>query len=160
MNAAPVSAQAPVPVTPAASPSGAPAPLVAPPYSLDPVGFALPALAEAAGTAPLGGDREMALGAFMVARLMLAALPPTALPLAERTVRADRARHWLTALTMPQPARMALLRAMDASVATGFDAAAALRELAQVLAGHVSQPALAELVTLGDHLRLYYEQTP
>ena len=133
---------------------------VAPPYALDPVGFAFPALAEAAGTATLGGDREMTLGALMTARLMLAGLPPASLPLPERTVRAERARHWVSALTMPQPARMALLRAMDASVGTTFDAAAALRELAQVLVGHVAPAALGELATLGEHLRLYYEQTP
>ena len=39
-------------------------------------------------------------------------------------------------------------------------AAAALRELAQMLLGHLAPAALQELVALGDHLRLYYEQTP
>lgn len=131
-----------------------------PPYSLDPVVFPLPALAEAVGTSALGGDREMALGSFLVARLMLATLPPAPLAPAERTLRAERARQWLTALTMPQPARMALLRAVDASAAGGMEGAAALRELAQMLLGHLPSSALQELATLGDHLRLYYEQTP
>ena len=131
-----------------------------PPYSLEPVTFPLPALADAAAAAPLGGDREMALGSFLVARLMLATMPPTQLPTLERATRAERARHWLSTLAMPQPARMALLRAADASVAGGRDAAAALRELAQMLMGHLAPPALQELVALGDHLRLYYEQNP
>lgn len=102
----------------------------------------------------------MAIGSFLVARLMLASAPPTLLPAAERVTRAERARHWLSALAMPQPARMALLRAADASIAGGRDAAAALRELAQMLLGHVAPAALQELVALGDHLRLYYEQNP
>lgn len=131
-----------------------------PPFSLEPVTFPLPALAEAAASAPLGGDREMAIGSFVVARLVLASTPPTLLPQADRATRAERARHWISTLAMPQPARMALLRAADASVAGGRDAAAALRELAQMLLGHLAPAALQELVALGDHLRLYYEQTP
>jgi hypothetical protein len=102
----------------------------------------------------------MAIGSFLVARLMLAALPPTQLVQSERQSRAERARHWLSGLAMPQPARMALLRAVDASVAGGRDAAAALRELAQMLLGHLAPAALQELVALGERLRLYYEQTP
>jgi len=122
--------------------------------------FSIPALAECAGSATLGGDREMALAAVMTARLMLAALPPTRLAQPERVIRAERARSWLSALTMPQPARMALLRAVDASVASGIEATASLRELMQVLTGHLSAAALQELGALAERLRLYYEQTP
>ncbi len=131
-----------------------------PPYALDPVAFSVPALAECAGTATLGGDREMALAAVMTARLILAALPPIQLAQPDRALRADRARSWLSALTMPQPARMALLRSVDASVASGMEAAASLRELMQVLTGHLSPAALQELGALAERLRLYYEQTP
>jgi len=108
----------------------------------------------------LGGDREMAIAALMTARLMLASLPPTELPAAERAMRAERARSWLSALTMPQPARMALLRAVDASIPSGIEGAASLRELMQVLTGHLSPAALQELGALAERLRLYYEQTP
>lgn len=132
----------------------------APPYSLEPVLFAVPALADCAQSATLGSDREMALAAVMIARLMLAALPPAQLPQPERAMRADRARTWLSALTMPQPARMALLRAVDASVMSGIDAAASLRELMHVLTGHLTPAALQELGALAERLRLYYEQTP
>ena len=155
MNAVP-SVTLPLGVTPAA-PVIAVAP---PPYSLEPVTFRLPALAEAAASAQLGGDREMAIGSFLVARLMLATMPPMQLPTMERATRAERARQWLSSLAMPQPARMALLRAADASVAGGRDAAASLRELAQMLLGHLAPAALQELVALGDHLRLYYDQNP
>jgi hypothetical protein len=131
-----------------------------PPYSLEPVRFALPALADSAQSATLGNDREMALSAIMTARLMLAALPPTRLAQPERAIRAERVRAWLSALTMPQPARMALLRSVDASVASGIEAAASLRELMHVLTGHLSPAALHELGVLAERLRLYYEQTP
>ena len=102
----------------------------------------------------------MALAALMTARLMLAALPPTELPAAERAIRAERARNWLSALTMPQPARMALLRTVDASIASGIEATASLRELMHVLAGHLTPRALQEIGVLAERLRLYYEQTP
>ncbi|HWG34088.1 MAG TPA: hypothetical protein VN650_07955 [Gemmatimonadaceae bacterium] len=150
-----------IPVQPAVSQVAPRAPLPpAPPYSLEPVVFVIPALAECAGTATLGGDREMALAALTTARLMLATIPPILLPEAERVTRAERARSWLSALTMPQPARMAILRSIDASVSGGMDAAASLRELMQVLTGHLSPAALTELGMLAERLRLYYEQTP
>lgn len=136
------------------------APVVAPPYSLDHVAFSAPALAEAAGAAQLGGDRELSIASFMAARLVLASLPPEPLSAEERMLRAERARQWLSALTMPQPARMALIRAIDASAASGLDAAASLRELAQMLTGHLPAPALRELAVLAERVRLYYEQTP
>jgi hypothetical protein len=101
----------------------------------------------------------MALAALMIARLMLATLPPTQLAEPDRVIRADRTRSWLSALTMPQPARMALLRSVDASVAGGIEAAASLRELMQVLTGHLSPAALQELAALAERLCLYYEQT-
>lgn len=102
----------------------------------------------------------MAIAAMMVGRLMLAALPPVQLAQPERAMRADRARSWLSALTMPQPARMALLRSVDASVSSGMEAAASVRELMHVLTGHLTPAALLELGALAERLRLYYEQTP
>jgi hypothetical protein len=132
----------------------------APRYALEPVAFSVPALADCAESATLGGDREMAIAALITARLMLASLAPTELPESERVLRAERARSWLSALTMPQPARMALLRAVDASIPGGIEAAASLRELMHVLTGHLSPAALLELGALAERLHLYYEQTP
>jgi hypothetical protein len=102
----------------------------------------------------------MALATLTTARLMLAAMPPVLLDIDERTHRAERAKTWLSALTMPQPARMAVLRAVDASIASGMEAAASVRELMHVLAGHLSAAAIQELGALAERLRLYYEQTP
>ncbi|MEO7218184.1 MAG: hypothetical protein ABI026_08315 [Gemmatimonadaceae bacterium] len=145
----------------AATPIATRAPLPpAPPYALEPVIVALPAMAECAQAAPLGGDREMALATLMIARLIVAALPPVNLPETDRASRAERSRSWLSALTMPQPARMALLRTVDASVGGSLEAAACVRELMQVLTGHLSPAALLELGALAERLHLYYEQTP
>jgi hypothetical protein len=55
---------------------------------------------------------------------------------------------------------MALLRAVDASIASGIEATASLRELMHVLAGHLTPRALQEIGVLAERLRLYYEQTP
>jgi len=41
----------------------------APPYALAPTSFRFPALAALAGRAPLGGQREVVLAAYVVARL-------------------------------------------------------------------------------------------
>lgn len=132
----------------------------APAYSLEPVLFQLPALADGALAATAGSDREMAIGTLMVARLMLGSLPPILLAQPERALRADRARSWLNALAMPQPARMALVRSLDATVSGGMDAAASVRELMNTLTGHLTAAALLELGALAERLRLYYEQTP
>lgn len=132
----------------------------APPYALEPVVVTLPALSDCVQAAALGGDREMALATLMIARLMVAAVPPLILPEYDRASRAERSRSWLSALTMPQPARMALLRAIDASVAGGLEAAACVRELMHVLTGHLSPAALLELGALAERLHLYYERTP
>ena len=129
-----------------------------PPYALDQVGFSLPALA-AAGSAAEGAEREMALAAYMVARLAIGTLPPVALPPTERAMRAERARQWVSALTISGPARMAILRAIDSMMAGGVEAAGAMRELMQLLKGHVNDSALAELGALAERLRLYYEKT-
>ncbi len=102
----------------------------------------------------------MALAAMLVARLMLAVLPPVSLAQPERALRADRAKTWLASMTMPQPARMAIVRSMDASVSGGMDAAASLRELMSTLNGHLTTAATQEIGMLAEWLRLYYEQTP
>ena len=132
----------------------------APAYSLEPVFFPVPALADCAHAATPGSDREMALASLMVARLMLGTLPPLLLAQPERALRADRAKTWLSALTMPQPARMAFVRSFDATVSGGLEAAANLRELMNTLTGHLAPAALLELGALADRLRLYYEQIP
>lgn len=72
--------------------------------------------------------------------------------------RADRAKTWLSGLTMPQPARMALLRTFDATAAGPQAAAEAIAELARTVVGHIDAPSQQELAELTGQLRLYYEQ--
>jgi hypothetical protein len=125
----------------------------APPYALDTFGFLLPALASCAGRAPVGGDRDLALGVWMSARLAHAMLPPISLPAVERTIRADRAKQWLGSLTIPQPARLALFRAIDATATYPPQAADALAELATIVTGHIDPPSQQEIANLVARLR-------
>ena len=119
-----------------------------PPYALDAFRFRFPALAACAGRAPLGGDREMALATLEAARLAVALLPPVSLDRSSAGPRAERAKLWLTSLSMPQPARMAVLRAFDATGVGPRETAEALTELARTITGHVDAPSQQELVDL------------
>jgi hypothetical protein len=135
-------------------------PGTAPPYALETVPLHFPALAQCAGRAPLGGDRDLILGVFVAARLAVALLPPVRLDMAAASGRAERAKAWLAGLTMPQPGRMATLRVIEATVAGPGHAAESLAELARTVVGHIDTQAQQELSDLVAQLRLYYEQTP
>lgn len=130
----------------------------APPYALDMFAFSLPALASCAGRAPLG-DRELALGVLMSARLALGMISPIELTAVERTLRAEKAKHWLGSLTLPQPARLALFRAFDATATYPPRAAEALAELAQLVTGHIDSASQDELATLVHRLQIYIRST-
>lgn len=130
-----------------------------PPYGLEPVEFAFPALAACAARAAPGGERELAMGAYVAARLASAAALGSAVGPEQRMVRAERARHWLAMLALPQQARLAFFRAFDGSVGGGA-AAEAIGELARTLVGHLDDAAHAELAGCAERLRLYYENTP
>jgi hypothetical protein len=58
---------------------------------------------------------------------------------------------------MPQPARMAILRAFDATASGPHAAAEAIAELSRTVTGHIDAPSQQELSDLVDQLRLYYE---
>ena len=131
-----------------------------PPYALDTFPFHFPALALCAGRATLGGDRDLTLGVFTTARLAVALLPPVRLDATAVAGRADRAKFWLSGLTMPQPARMALLRVIEATVAGPGHAAEALLELGRTVTGHIDPPSQQEVGALAAKLHLYYEQNP
>jgi hypothetical protein len=87
----------------------------------------------------------MAWGVLMAARLALALLPPISLAPELRVRRADRAKHWVANLAMPQPARMTLLRTFDATTLDRAAAAAALAELGSTMAGHLDSASQHEL---------------
>ena len=125
----------------------------APPYSLAPTNFRFRALAAHAGRAPLGGARETALASYMVARLAVALLPGTLLPLVDRGVRAAAARTWLASLALPAPLRAPLNKVIESTREDVSSAvAAALVTVADVAASYLDGPSLAELRALAAQL--------
>ncbi|MHB0947735.1 MAG: hypothetical protein ACYC3Q_09205 [Gemmatimonadaceae bacterium] len=127
-----------------------------PPYALDLTSFRFPALAALAGRAPLGGAREAALAALLVARLaatLAANFPglPGAGPL-DPVLRAERAalaRQWLSGLSLPAPARGALGRAIDATAQSAPQALRpALDAAVAALSPLLDAPGRAELQQL------------
>jgi hypothetical protein len=125
-----------------------------PPFALAQPVFPFPALAQLAGRAPLGGAREVALAAFVAARLAAGLLPPHALEPDVRAGRATAARPWLATLALPAALRVPFARLVDA---TGQpDAAAVVTALERVQAGIAEQldaASRAELDELAQSLR-------
>jgi hypothetical protein len=115
--------------------------------------FRFRALAGLAGRRQLGGDREVAVAAFVAARLAAAALLPAPLAADARTARVAGARAWLAAVAVPAPARAPLVRVIDAS---GRDDSAALAAAVRALTDAVSRcldgAARRELDTLAKEL--------
>jgi hypothetical protein len=120
-----------------------PSPL--PPFAVPPVRFPFRALAARAGHAPLGGEREVALAALMIARLSSDAIGVHPLGATQRAERATAAKAWLASIAVPARTRQALARALEATAADGEAIAAALSELVDVLAQWLDEPSVAEL---------------
>jgi hypothetical protein len=116
--------------------------------------FPCPALLAQAGRAGLGGPREALLGAVMAVRLVHGIRLPWPLDPAVRAARAEAARQWLVAVTMPAKTRTALQRAFATS-ASGDPATAAdaLEVVTEVTLSHLDKAARAELVRLVTALR-------
>lgn len=125
----------------------------APPYALTPTTFRFRAIAALAGRAPLGGGRETALAAYVVARLAVGCLPGSNLPLEDRTNRAAAARTWLASLALPVPVRAPLVKVIESTRHDSRPAvAAALVTAADVAASYLDGPAVAELRELAAQL--------
>lgn len=122
------------------------------PYALEPLRFPFPALAALSGRLPLGGGREVALAALLVARLTQGVLPEEGLSVADRTTRAAAAKVWLASLALPAPTRTPFVRGVDASVATPLIAAGALRSLIAAINAHLDGAAVQELERLARQL--------
>jgi hypothetical protein len=105
-----------------------------PPYAVAPTAFPCPALAAAAGRAPLGGPREALLACFMAARLAHDAMDTTvaAVPPSLRRTRARGARAWLATLATPGSVKTSVAKLIDAT--TADDPAAMRAPLASVIA--------------------------
>jgi hypothetical protein len=125
--------------------------LAAPPYALAPTSFRFPALASLAGRAPIGGQREVVLAAYVVARLAHDTLAERGLSTETRTDRAAHAKTWLATLALPAPARAALQRSIDASAADPRVAADAINGVIKAVDAFLdsaSRLELAQLVTV------------
>lgn len=90
----------------------------------------------------------------MAGRLATGLRAPHALPAATRRARAESAKAWLVALTMPAKVRSALQRAFVASAGGNREAMAeALEHVTEVTAPHLDRHARSDLVRLIEALR-------
>ena len=116
-----------------------------PPYALAPTAFRFPALAQLAGRTPLGGQREVAIATYVVARLAHDALPERGLTDAIRTERVVGAKTWLANLALPATVRPALVRLVEATAVGLAQTADALRGVIAVTANLLDSKAKLEL---------------
>ncbi|MEX2182166.1 MAG: hypothetical protein WD771_09000 [Gemmatimonadaceae bacterium] len=125
-----------------------------PPFAPEPARFPCPGLLALAVRSAVGGARESLLGALVAARLAASLRGAHPLPVAARTLRAEGARTWLGALTVPAKVRVALQRSFAATAGADLGAAAdALTQVTDVTAAHLDRVARSELVRLADGLR-------
>lgn len=125
-----------------------------PPFAPARAVFPCPRLLALAARAALGGARETLLGAVMAARLLSAMRLPRPVEPEARRARAEAARLWLGALTLPARARGVLVRAFAASATEDRGAAAdAVAAVTEVTAPHLDRAARSELTQLADGLR-------
>jgi hypothetical protein len=122
-----------------------------PPYALSVAPFRFPALAALAGRGQLGGDREVALAAFVTARLVVGVLPPNPLSAPARAARATAGRQWLASLALPSATRTLFSRAIEATAAADRAAlAAAFRAAIEAAAPTLDAGSKAELEAVLD----------
>jgi len=125
----------------------------APPYALASTPFPFPGLAAYAGKAVLGGDREVALACFVVARLAGSLLPPHALPTELRQKRAVACRSWLASQAIPPAVRGDLLAAAESTASAERSViSAALRALRGHASKHLDNASSQELDLLAAKL--------
>jgi len=102
-------------------------------------------LASLAGRAPLGGQREVVLAAYVIARLAHDTLAERGVSQETRTDRAGHARTWLATLALPAPALAALQRSIEASTAAPRAAADAISGVIKAIDGFLDPASRLEL---------------
>lgn len=122
------------------------------PYSLESLAFPFPALAALAGRLPLGGGREVALAAMLVARLAVGLKGPEAMNAPDRVARAASSKVWLASLALPAATRVPFARCVDATASTPVHVVGALRGLIAAAAQHLDGPSVQELEHLTRNL--------
>ena len=117
------------------------------PYALEPTAFPFPALANLAGRAPLGGQREIVLACLLVARVVADATNGhRLLSVEQKRARAKEVSDWLAATSIPANVRGALARlAEGTSDEDPARCAAALDSVMMVTANHLDPAARLEL---------------
>jgi hypothetical protein len=117
-----------------------------PPYAVGTPVFRFRALAMHAGRAALGGDREIALACFAVARLAAGMLPPFMLSPGDAQARGTATKQWLSSLALSGAARAAAASVIDGVIAGNRrGAGTALRHLAEVAKARLDTSSLNEL---------------
>jgi len=118
----------------------------APPYALSSPVFRFRALASHAGRAALGGDREIALACFAVARLAGGMVAPFVLTPSDAVTRVANTKQWLSSLNLPAAHRAACIAVADAvSAGTRRPVVHALSGLIEVAVRNLDQGSIAEL---------------
>lgn len=116
-----------------------------PPYAVEPTTFRFAGLAALAGRSALGGQREVALAAYLAARLAEDTLPERGVSQPVRLERAVHAKNWLATLALPAALRVGLAKLVEASSGEPAAAAAATTELTRLATGFLDVRARAEL---------------
>jgi hypothetical protein len=123
-----------------------------PPYALASTSFRFSALAALAGRAPIGGKREVALAAYVVARLAEDVAGDRGLSQPVRSERAGHAKHWLSTLALPAAMRPAFAVLADASAGDRSGLSQAIRGVIAATAGVLDSAARQELDQLAEAL--------
>jgi hypothetical protein len=122
------------------------------PYALETTPFSFAAIAAFAARAPLGGAREVAIAAFVTARLADDMIGERRLSAEDRLARAAGARKWLSNMALPETARRAFLDLVGATEREAPDAAAAVRKVMDVTGGTLDASARSDLDRLAREL--------
>jgi hypothetical protein len=122
------------------------------PFSLEPLAFPFPALAALAGRLPLGGGREVALAALLLARLAQGLRANDAISTPDRVARAASAKVWLASLALPAATRVPFARCVEATAGTPLQVAGALRSMTAAAGPHLDGPSMQELERLARQL--------
>jgi hypothetical protein len=125
---------------------------VLPPFAVAPTPFRFPGLAALAGRAAIGGQREVALAAYLAARLAHDLVPDRELERDIRQERAGAAKNWLASMMLPPQIKPAVIRLIEATSQSRAAAAPALREMLAVSASQLDGAARLELEQLADAL--------
>ena len=122
------------------------------PYALETPAFSFAPLIAFAARAPLGGTREVALAAFVTARMAEGLKPDRLLAEDVRGGRAAGARRWLSTLTIPEASKQAFLGLIGATERGPAECASALRRVIEVTGDSLDTPSRAELDRLARDL--------